>query len=83
VSRALAAHDVPVKVAEGIDTVEGLRVGNAYLVRGAEGLLLVDSGTPGSAKRILASIDRIGAKPGDLHDIVLTHWHPDHMGGAA
>ena len=71
------------KVAEGIDTVEGLRVGNAYLVRGAEGLLLVDSGTPGSAKRILASIERIGAEPGDLRHIVLTHWHPDHMGSAA
>jgi len=72
-----------VKVAEGIDTVEGLWVGNAYLVRGAEGLLLVDSGTPGSAKRILASIERIGAKPSDLRYIVLTHWHVDHVGGAA
>jgi glyoxylase-like metal-dependent hydrolase (beta-lactamase superfamily II) len=72
-----------VKVAEGIDTVEGLRVGNAYLVRGADGLLLVDSGTPGSAKRILASIERIGARPSDLRHIVLTHWHPDHMGSAA
>jgi glyoxylase-like metal-dependent hydrolase (beta-lactamase superfamily II) len=81
--RALAAHNDPVKVAEGIDTVEGLRVGNAYLVRGVEGLLLVDSGIPGSAKQILASIERIGAKPGDLRHIVLTHWHPDHMGSAA
>jgi glyoxylase-like metal-dependent hydrolase (beta-lactamase superfamily II) len=81
--RALAVHDVPVKVADGIDMVEGLRVGNAYLVRGAEGLLLVDSGTPGSAKRILASIARIGANPSDLRYIVLTHWHPDHMGGVA
>lgn len=71
------------KVAEGIDTVEGLRVGNAYLVRGTDGLLLVDSGTPGSAKRILASIERIGAEPGDLRYIVLTHWHVDHVGGAA
>lgn len=71
------------KVAEGIDTVEGLWVGNAYLVRGADGLLLVDSGTPGSAKRILASIERIGCRPGDLRYIVLTHWHLDHVGGAA
>ena len=71
------------KVADGIDTVEGLRVGNAYLVRGEEGLLLIDSGTPGSAKRILASIERIGSRPRDLRYIVLTHWHLDHVGGAA
>jgi glyoxylase-like metal-dependent hydrolase (beta-lactamase superfamily II) len=72
-----------VKVAEDIDTVEGLWVGNAYLVRGADGLLLVDSGTPGSAKRILASIERMGGKLSDLRYIVLTHWHLDHVGGAA
>jgi glyoxylase-like metal-dependent hydrolase (beta-lactamase superfamily II) len=72
-----------VNVAEGIDTVEGLRVGNAYLVRGTDGLLLVDSGTPGSAKRILASIARIGGTPGDLRYIVLTHWHLDHVGRSA
>jgi hypothetical protein len=72
-----------VEVTEGIDTVEGLRVGNAYLVRGADGLLVVDSGIPGSAKRILASIERTGARPSDLRHIVLTHWHPDHMGSAA
>jgi glyoxylase-like metal-dependent hydrolase (beta-lactamase superfamily II) len=72
-----------VSVADGIDTVEGLWVGNAYLVRDADGLLLVDSGPPGSTKRILASIERIGAKPADLRTIVLTHWHPDHMGSAA
>jgi hydroxyacylglutathione hydrolase len=70
-------------LAEGIDVVEGLWVGNAYLVRATDGLLLVDSGTPGSAKRILASIEGIGAEPGDLRTIVLTHWHPDHMGSAA
>lgn len=71
------------KVADGIDRVEGLRVGNAYLVRSADGLLLLDSGTPGSAKRVLASIERIGCRPSDLRYIVLTHWHVDHVGGAA
>jgi glyoxylase-like metal-dependent hydrolase (beta-lactamase superfamily II) len=72
-----------VRVADGIDTVEGLRVGNAYLVQCGTGLLLVDSGTPGSAMRVLESVRRIGGEPRDLRHIVLTHWHIDHVGGAA
>jgi len=72
-----------VQVAEGIEEVEGLLVGNACLVRGTDGLLLIDSGIPGSAERILASIARIEGGPADLRYIVLTHWHLDHVGGAA
>jgi glyoxylase-like metal-dependent hydrolase (beta-lactamase superfamily II) len=71
-----------VRVADGIERVEGLRVGNAYLVEAEDGLLLVDSGMPGGAGRILAALQRLGRRPDDLRHIVLTHWHPDHMGNA-
>jgi len=71
------------KVADGIERVEGTRIGNVYVVPLDEGVLLVDTGMPGNASRILAAIERLGRRPGDVRQIVLTHWHPDHMGSAA
>jgi glyoxylase-like metal-dependent hydrolase (beta-lactamase superfamily II) len=72
-----------VKVADGIERVERTRVGNAYVVELDDGVLLVDTGMPGNAPRIVASLARLGRRPGDVRHIVLTHWHPDHMGSAA
>ena len=71
------------KVAEGIHRVDGVRVSNAYLVSADDGLLLVDTGIPGNAKRILAFVERLGRRPDELRTIVLTHWHIDHVGSVA
>lgn len=71
-----------VEVADGIERVEGTRVGNAYVLRVDDGLLAVDTGAFGGAARVLAAIERLDGRPGDLKQIVLTHWHPDHMAGA-
>jgi glyoxylase-like metal-dependent hydrolase (beta-lactamase superfamily II) len=73
----------PMQVAEGIYKVDGVRVANVYLVLVEDGLLVVDSGMPGNAKRILAFVERLGRQRREVHTIVLTHWHPDHMGSAA
>lgn len=55
---------------------------NAFLVQATE-LTLVDTGTPGSANTILESLRDLGYAPGDLKHIILTHLHPDHVGGLA
>lgn len=50
---------------------------NCYLVAEADGLTLVDTMIPGSAKRILAAARGIGQP---IVRIVLTHAHGDHVG---
>lgn len=67
------------------DTIWMLRfpVGQAYAIRGSAGWALVDTGSAGFAADILDGLRTLGAHPGDLREIVLTHSHNDHTGSAA
>ena len=44
---------------------------------------LIDMGLPGHGPKLLAALDSIGSSPGDVTRLLLTHAHPDHIGGAA
>jgi len=55
---------------------------NVYLLLG-ERITLVDTGWPGNAKRILSYLSSLGYEPSYVSDIVLTHCHIDHCGGAS
>ena len=52
----------------------------AYLVGGRD-LTLVDAGLRGSAPLLRWHLSRIGRGLRDIRRIVLTHGHPDHIGG--
>jgi glyoxylase-like metal-dependent hydrolase (beta-lactamase superfamily II) len=56
---------------------------NIFIIEDVEGLTLVDTGVPGSGKKILAAVAKAGKKPQDIKRIILTHCHPDHAGSAA
>jgi glyoxylase-like metal-dependent hydrolase (beta-lactamase superfamily II) len=71
------------QVADGVFKVDGIAVANVYLVVTRDGLLLVDTGMPGNARRILGFIKSIGRAPHELRDVVLTHCDIDHVGSAA
>jgi glyoxylase-like metal-dependent hydrolase (beta-lactamase superfamily II) len=58
-------------------------VGHAYLRHDPDGLTLIDTGLPGSAPLIAAAIHQAGYQTADLRRVVLTHFHPDHIGAAA
>ncbi|MBT2385061.1 MBL fold metallo-hydrolase [Streptomyces sp. ISL-11] len=58
-------------------------VGQAYALRLPDGWALVDTGLPGYDRQILDALRDLGAAPGDLREILLTHSHLDHTGSAA
>jgi glyoxylase-like metal-dependent hydrolase (beta-lactamase superfamily II) len=55
---------------------------NFYVVEGPGGLTVVDAGAPRDWDALLAELATIGAAPGDVRAILLTHAHPDHSGFA-
>jgi glyoxylase-like metal-dependent hydrolase (beta-lactamase superfamily II) len=59
-----------------------LGIVNAFLID-REGLTLIDTGTAGSADRILQSVRAIGKQPEDIDQIIVTHCHGDHAGSLA
>jgi glyoxylase-like metal-dependent hydrolase (beta-lactamase superfamily II) len=55
---------------------------NAYLVKGDDGWLLIDTGwnTNQTFSALERQLAEIGVRPQDLRLIVITHFHPDHYG---
>jgi glyoxylase-like metal-dependent hydrolase (beta-lactamase superfamily II) len=55
---------------------------HAYLLPGDDGWTIVDTGLglPDARERWAAELDGL---PGRVHRIVVTHFHPDHVGAAA
>lgn len=60
---------------------------NAYLVNTGSKIVLVDTGTAGlfgpTAGRVLANLKASGYAPEQVDEIVITHMHGDHIGGAS
>jgi hydroxyacylglutathione hydrolase len=71
------------EIARGIHRIDGVRGANAYLVIDEDEIAVIDTGMPGSAKRIAAYIERLGQKLHDVELIILTHADLDHSGSAA
>ena len=58
-------------------------VGQAYLWRDRDSVTLVDTGPPGQADTVAAAFADLGLNLASLRQIILTHFHDDHVGSAA
>ncbi|MCE3275662.1 MAG: putative metallo-beta-lactamase-like protein [Propionibacteriaceae bacterium] len=70
---------------EVVDGVIEIPIGyvNAYAVVVDDGVVLVDTGIPGRAEKVARAVEAARRSIGEVHTILLTHWHPDHIGGVA
>ncbi len=69
-------------VAPGVHVVP-LGFVNALILEDDGGPVIVDTGMPGSATKILDGVKALGHAPGAVQKIIITHLHIDHAGSLA
>jgi glyoxylase-like metal-dependent hydrolase (beta-lactamase superfamily II) len=55
---------------------------NWTLVTDGSGVVIIDAGFPGQRDEVLGSVRQLGFDVDDIHAILLTHAHVDHLGSA-
>jgi glyoxylase-like metal-dependent hydrolase (beta-lactamase superfamily II) len=55
---------------------------NWTLVTDGNGVVIIDAGVPGQRDEVLDSVRELGFGVDDIHAILLTHAHVDHLGSA-
>lgn len=53
---------------------------HVYVIKGDDKNVLIDTGMTANFPRLKASLQELGLKPKDVHFIILTHEHFDHIG---
>jgi metallo-beta-lactamase class B len=56
---------------------------SSYLIKSSEGLIVLNTGMPGSGPMIEASIRKLGFDPKRIKLLLANHAHVDHVGGHA
>lgn len=66
-----------------LPSITGMKTVNSYLIKGS-GLTLVDAGegTEESYQALIRSLAALGIVLNDIDELIITHAHVDHIGGA-
>ncbi len=54
---------------------------NCFIVKLGDDVLLFDTGYGGERGHLIRSMAKAGFKPDDVTAVIITHFHPDHIGG--
>jgi hydroxyacylglutathione hydrolase len=71
------------EIKPGIYLLDGIRGANSYLFVTEGHILVIDTGMPGNAERIIRQIEVVGKTRKEIKLIILTHSDIDHSGSAA
>jgi len=70
-----------IRVTDGVYVAVGFSLGNAILIQGDAGSIIVDTTSSiADAREVMTEFAKISRAP--VRAIVYTHFHPDHTGGA-
>jgi glyoxylase-like metal-dependent hydrolase (beta-lactamase superfamily II) len=70
-------------IVPGVYAFTGLVMGRVYALESTDGLALIDAGLGLAANKVLRQLQVSGRSPSDVKRILITHAHPDHIGGLA
>lgn len=71
------------EISPDIHRIDGVRGANCYLVVRESRMLLIDTGMPGNARRVMNYVKGMGKNPSGIGYVILTHADIDHIGSAA
>lgn len=54
---------------------------HVYLIKGINKNVVIDTGTKGNFSRIVEGLAKVGLKLSEIHLVICTHEHYDHIGG--
>ncbi len=65
------------KITDNVDLIDGT-MANSYVIQDGNDVILVDAGTKSSGRKIVDYFKKKNIKP---TTVLITHYHPDHIGG--
>ena len=65
------------KISDNVERIDGT-MANSYFMNLKGEKIIIDAGTPGSGRKIVAYLEDNKMKP---DAVLITHYHPDHVGG--